>query len=71
MVGVALLGGGLASAALGAALALSTLWRHGWWLYLQPELAPVLFLLSRVTADVSLGFLLSSLLQVKATVARV
>ncbi|CAM9439572.1 unnamed protein product [Ectocarpus fasciculatus] len=64
VVGIALLGGGKASLTLGMSLGLSTLWRHGWWLYLQPECAPVLFLLSGTTADVALGFLLTSLLQI-------
>ncbi|CAM9244777.1 unnamed protein product [Ectocarpus sp. 12 AP-2014] len=63
-LGTALLGGGKASLTFGMSLALSTLWRHGWWLYVQPECAPVLFLLSGTTADVALGFLLTSLIQI-------
>ncbi|CAM9277466.1 unnamed protein product [Pylaiella littoralis] len=67
VLGIALLGGGKASIAFGVSLALSTLWRSGWWLYLQPECAPVLFMLSGTTADVALGFLLASLLQIHGT----
>lgn len=59
-----MLGGGWASLAFGAALTLSTLWRYGWWLYLNPECVPLLLGLSRSTADVALGFVLASLLQV-------
>lgn len=66
MLGVALLGGGVSSLALGTALVLSTLWRHGWWLYLRPEFVPVVFLLCGTTLDVALGFLLSSVVQVRA-----
>lgn len=65
MLAIALLGRGKASLRFGMSLGLSTLWRHGWWLYIQPECAPVLFLLSGTTADVALGFLLTSLLQVR------
>ena len=65
VLGIALLGGGRASAALGVSLGLSTFWRSGWWLYLQPECGPVLFMLSGM-ADVAIGFLLSSLLQVRS-----
>lgn len=65
VAGIAILGGGGPSMGLAVTLALSTLWRHGWWLYLQPECGPVAFILSGTTADVALGFLLSSLIQVK------
>lgn len=63
MLGVALLGGGMPSAVFALELVVSTFWRHGWWLYLQPEIAGVLLMLSGATADVALGFLLSSLVQ--------
>eukprot|EP00752_Nemacystus_decipiens_P004497 g4106.t1 len=66
VLGIALLGGRRASAALGVSLGLSTFWKNGWWLYLQPECGPVLFILSGM-ADVALGFLLSSLLQLHHT----
>eukprot|EP00903_Cladosiphon_okamuranus_P009828 g9341.t1 len=71
-LGVALQGGGRASVALSVSLILSTFWRNGWWLYLQPQCGPVWFMLSGMVlpsgmADVSLGFLLSSLLQVHET----
>lgn len=69
MLGVALLGGGLPSAIFAAELTFSTFWRHGWWLYLQPECAVVLFMLG-TTADVALGFLLSSLVQARTPVCR-
>lgn len=62
---VALLGGGRLSVALGCALAISTLWMHGWWLFLQPEIAPLMFFVCGVTMDVALGFLLASLVQVQ------
>lgn len=65
MVGVALLGGGISSLALGVALLMSTIWKNGWWLYLQPEVAPLVFLAMGSTMDVALGFLVSSLIKVK------
>ncbi|CAM9399064.1 unnamed protein product [Scytosiphon promiscuus] len=64
VLGIAILGEQWASLAFAAALALSTLWRHGWWLYMHPECAPVLFILAGSTADIALGFVLSSLLQI-------